>query len=386
MVLPVTSPGFGPAPGQSATPVLTHDQRIQQMLAARDPRALAGFEQRVNEGFAAGDPNVIVPFRQALQGQTDAAVTTQRPFPSFVGNSATPQTGLSGATEAVNRGASGSISALEELLGQARGEIRTGRDRAIAPLQGFSGGQEAQQQQAALSGALGPEAQQAAIQAFQSSPGQAFLREEGERALTRNAAALGGLGGGNVRRELVRFGTGLAAQDFANRFDRLGQVANRGLQAAGQTAGLEAAATEGIAGLLAGQGRDTASIIGGAGNRLADLRTQAGRDLATAISGTTQGIADLTNEQGQALQQVFGEGAANVANLFNLAGQGDAQAQEQLAQLISNLNTNEATLLANLFAGQGTARLTGDLAAGDVIRDTTGRIFEALPTPKPGGT
>lgn len=319
-----------------------------------------------------------------------------------------PLIGLEGATAAIGQGSQASLSALEELLGQARGEIASGRERALAGATGLfergvqpleqigAGAAEAQQQQAALSGALGPEAQAQAIAAFQASPQQQFLREEGERALVRNAAALGGLGGGQVRRELARFGTGLAAQDFGQQFARLGEVANRGLGArtaaaqlgagqAGLQTGIEQAATEGTAGLLAGQGRDAASILGGAGSRLADLRFQTGRDVAQAISGTTQGLANLSNEQGQALQSIFGEGAANVANLFNLAGQGDAASQEQLAQLLSNLDINEATLLANLFAGQGSARLTGDIAGGGVIRDTVGRIFEALPIPTPGG-
>lgn len=69
---------------------------------------------------------------------------------------------------------------------------------------------------------------------FQESPGQRFLRERGERSLLRNSAAIGGLGGGNVRSALQEQGIGFAAQDFNNQFNRLGSLAGRGQDAAGQ--------------------------------------------------------------------------------------------------------------------------------------------------------
>lgn len=73
----------------------------------------------------------------------------------------------------------------------------------------------------ATTGALGGERQAQAFEEFEQSPEQAFLREEAERSLLRNQAAIGGLGGGNVRRELQRQAVGLAQQDFQNRVDRL---------------------------------------------------------------------------------------------------------------------------------------------------------------------
>jgi len=54
-----------------------------------------------------------------------------------------------------------------------------------------SGGQ-AHDLQAALSGALGPEAQQQAFNSYSSSPGVQFAQQEAERALLRNASATGG--------------------------------------------------------------------------------------------------------------------------------------------------------------------------------------------------
>lgn len=88
-------------------------------------------------------------------------------------------------------------------------------------------------------GLEGQEAEQAAIAGFEESPGQVFLRQRQERALTRNAAALGGLGGGNVRTALQEQAFGIASQQLGERKNRLAQVAGFGFNAtqAGATIG-----------------------------------------------------------------------------------------------------------------------------------------------------
>lgn len=138
------------------------------------------------------------------------------------------------------------------------GEVREGLQPFI------TGGQSAFEQQQALSGALGPEAQATAFQQFQDSPGTGFLREQGLRLIDTGAAARGGLGGGERLRELTRFSQGLALQDLGGTFNRLGVVSGAGLTAAqafgsfsGQASGLEA-------GLLGDIGTARAeSILGG---------------------------------------------------------------------------------------------------------------------------
>lgn len=91
-------------------------------------------------------------------------------------------------------------------------------------------------QQQALLGLSGDEAQQAAFDQFNQSPGQQFLRDRAQKNLLRNSSAIGGLGGGNVRSALVEQGVGFAQQDFNNQFGRLGQLAGQG-QAATQSVG-----------------------------------------------------------------------------------------------------------------------------------------------------
>ncbi len=93
-------------------------------------------------------------------------------------------------------------------------------------------GAPARQAQAALVGLGGQEAQQQAISAIEASPGQQFLRDQQERALVRNAAAIGGLGGGNVRSALQAQAFQRAQTDIANQFNRLGAIGGAGQQAA----------------------------------------------------------------------------------------------------------------------------------------------------------
>lgn len=93
-------------------------------------------------------------------------------------------------------------------------------------------GRLAATEQAALLGLSGGESQQAALGRLTESPGQAFLRERQERALLRNAAALGGLGGGNIRRALQEEAFGRAQTDIERQIGRLGGVAARGQEAA----------------------------------------------------------------------------------------------------------------------------------------------------------
>jgi len=92
-------------------------------------------------------------------------------------------------------------------------------------------GSAASNQQSALLGLQGASAQNKAMQGFKESPGQAFLRGRAEKALLRNQAAIGGLGGGNVRTALQEQAVGLAATDYDRHLQRLSGVSGQGLQA-----------------------------------------------------------------------------------------------------------------------------------------------------------
>ena len=236
-----------------------------------------GFQAQAQTGLPLRQQNFLPNQPQALgapqavqnQGQVSAPVSQQVPAQSLMQppqpqqpQQAQPQFGLSGAEQALLQGFQGAGSAINagaqnavQTLGgdfgaqaqQVQGNFNpqavqvdpnTGQplfQQAAGGVNQFTGaGVSAQQQQAALSGALGNEAQQQAFASFNESPGQAFLREQGLRQVTNAASATGGLVGGNVLSELQRQGQGLAQQDFANQFNRLGQLTAQGQQAAGQ--------------------------------------------------------------------------------------------------------------------------------------------------------
>jgi len=149
------------------------------------------------------------------------------------------------------------------IIGRVLGKVAQGQQGGIDALQ-----TEADQAQAAANQsnvALGTPAEQqaAAFAAFGESPGQKFLRDRAQKNLLRNTAAIGGLGGGNVRSALVEQGVGFAQQDFQNQFARLGQLAGQG-QAATTNVGQFGQATAGnISNLLQAQGQARASGIAG---------------------------------------------------------------------------------------------------------------------------
>lgn len=123
-------------------------------------------------------------------------------------------------------------------------ELAGGRfEQIVTP--GLEIGQQAQQKQAALSGALGPEAQAAAFEGFQESPGTQFLREQGLREVSSQSAVTG-QGGGNRLRALTEFSQGLALQDLNRQQQQLGQIAGQGIQLAGTGATLTGLETGGI--------------------------------------------------------------------------------------------------------------------------------------------
>ena len=102
-----------------------------------------------------------------------------------------------------------------------------------------------------------------AFEAFNESPGQRFLRERGQRNLVRNASAIGGLGGGNVRSALVQQGVGFAQQDFQNQFRRLGQLAGQGQAAVTNLGQFGAQASGNIQqGLIGGSQARASGILG----------------------------------------------------------------------------------------------------------------------------
>lgn len=203
------------------------------------------------------------------------------------------------------------VQASEEAIAQGRTDVLetytpgledmfTGFQAALGELEGIGPAERAALD---LSGAGGVEAEQAAIDAYMESPAQKFLREQGEQTLLRNAAATGGLGGDNLKKELIDFGIGTAAQNMQQRFQNLASLINP-----------ETTRSTNIANTLAGSGTNLANYranLGGALSRLAlgGLPTQAALlpGISEAKAAGQIGPGQIWSESLSGLSKTLGE-------------------------------------------------------------------------------
>lgn len=91
-----------------------------------------------------------------------------------------------------------------------------------------------------MQGLLGmgtPEEQAALIASIAEGPEMQSMLQQGENAMLQNAAATGGLRGGNLQGALAQFRPQLLSQLIQQRMSQLGGIAGMGQSAAGQLAG-----------------------------------------------------------------------------------------------------------------------------------------------------
>jgi len=125
-------------------------------------------------------------------------------------------------------------------------------------------------QQQTLLGLNGNAAQADAIAALQASPGFTSMLQQGENSILQNAAATGGLRGGNTQAALAQFSPALLNATINDQYAKLGGLSSMGLGAATQTGAFGQAATNNVTQLLQQQGAALA------GNELAQGKAQAG--------------------------------------------------------------------------------------------------------------
>jgi hypothetical protein len=151
-------------------------------------------------------------------------------------------------------------------------------------------GTPALQQQQALVGLQGAEAQQAAIAGLEQSPlFQAQVRQ-GEEALLQRASATGGLRGGNIQAALAQFRPQMLQQEIESQYGKLG-----GLTSLGQ----RSAAGVGSAGMESGS--RVAGLYGDIGS------AEAGAELAKG-----RAIGGLLNLPAQFLGMQYGAGSGGI--------------------------------------------------------------------------
>jgi hypothetical protein len=159
-------------------------------------------------------------------------------------------------------------------------------------------GTTALSRQAALMGLGGEEAQRSAITALEQGPEFAALTRQGEEAILQNAAATGGLRGGNVQAALAQFRPQILSGLIEQQYSRLGGLTTAGQNAAAGvgTAGMTTGAN--VSNLMAQQGaaRAGSALAGGRafGNVLGDIGLMLGRGAAYQGMTPAGGGAPLT--------------------------------------------------------------------------------------------
>lgn len=118
---------------------------------------------------------------------------------------------------------------------------------------------------------------------IQDSAAYQFRFDQGLQGADRSAAARGGLYSGGHSADLLKFGQGLASQEYADQWNRLANIATMGQNAAVQAGSSMQNTANNIGNLYAQQGQNNANAtIGRAnayGNALAGLSSIAGQYL-----------------------------------------------------------------------------------------------------------
>jgi hypothetical protein len=133
---------------------------------------------------------------------------------------------------------------------------------------------------------------QAGFQNYRDTSGYQFLMDQGNQAVTQNAAAKGAFQSGATAKALVNYGQGLADTTENNYLSQLNTVANRGT-AAKQS--------------LIGQGQALTNTTVDANNSAAKSSSQNAINQGNIINGTLQNIASSFPGGGSgALSTLFG--------------------------------------------------------------------------------
>jgi hypothetical protein len=153
--------------------------------------------------------------------------------------------------------------------------------------------QPALAQQSDLLGLNGQPAADAAMATYQQSPGYEWQLQQGERAVNASAAANEMTRSGATMKALDTFGQGLANTDFGSYWNRLQQLSQGGLTAAG---GISSAATGGASNIAqtdASAANAQSSIYGNVASSLGGSANQllSNKNFQNYFAPANQGIA-----------------------------------------------------------------------------------------------
>lgn len=204
------------------------------------------------------------------------------------------------------------------------------------------------------------------VSQLQIDPGFEFRRQEGERAIARQAAAAGSFGGGGNLRDFARFNQGLASQEFGNALQRL-----VGLQQIGSAANLNfAQLNQGLLGQRVGVAQNQAQVAQNQGGALAQLTQTAAANRANVLANQAANVNAFNLQAANAAAQGFqgaGNAIGNAATLFALAqlfqGQNPQVDTTQVPSDIASARTPPPFAPPRIFNNLGFSPIPGALQA-----------------------
>jgi hypothetical protein len=162
-------------------------------------------------------------------------------------------------------------------------------EKALGGLEPFAAaGVPALEQQQALLGLRGPEAERAAIERIRSGETFQALAGQGEEALLQRASATGGLRGGNIQGALAQFRPALLSSLIEQQYGRLGGMTALGAETTGNLARLGQASAAGTGAAAQTTGTNVATLLGQQGAAQAGAEIAQGKAfgaIPAAISG-----------------------------------------------------------------------------------------------------
>lgn len=162
-------------------------------------------------------------------------------------------------------------------------------EKALGGLAPFAAaGAPALEEQQALLGLRGPEAERAAIERIRGGETFKALAGQGEEALLQRASATGGLRGGNIQGALAQFRPALLSSLIDQQYGRLGGMTALGQTTTQNLASLGQASAAGTGAAAQTTGANVANLLGQQGAALAGAEIAQGKAfgaIPAAISG-----------------------------------------------------------------------------------------------------
>jgi hypothetical protein len=223
-------------------------------IYAQNTQTLAPFVQQGGAATAYINQLLGIQSAPAATQPAGGGTVTAAPGGSLPGGFTNPGGGVpnSGRAISVSDGFGGAVSQLvggalrEDIADRGYGILNTpsgggmGVGGGLAP--GSTGATFAQGGgtggTATAAPALAPGSAGNAFDAYRNSTGYQFRQNEGMRAVTANKALSGLLNSGSAVKSAMRFGDGIAAQEFDNYYNRLAGQQGVGLSAASAQAGV----------------------------------------------------------------------------------------------------------------------------------------------------